>query len=60
MKPFEERKARERMATGGSHGGAAKGMAGRPYPLPDTGRTVDKLAAKAGVGASSTSAATPF
>ena len=51
MKPFEERKARERMAAGGAIGGASKGDAGRRHPIQDSGRTANKLAEKAGVGA---------
>lgn len=49
MKPYEERKARERMAAGGA-GGVSKGMADRPY-LQDAGTTASVLAVKAGIGA---------
>ncbi len=53
---FEERRARERMAAGGA-GGISKGVAGRQHLPEDTGRTVEKLAAKAGVGARTVSRA---
>ncbi len=48
MKPYEERKARERMAAGG--GDKKSGSADRHHPIQDSGRTAEKLAAKAGVG----------
>lgn len=49
MKPYEERKARERMAAGG--GDKRAGIADLQHPVADTGRAVDKLAEKAGVSA---------
>lgn len=49
MAPYEERKARERMAAGG--GDKTAGAADRRYPVENTGRTAEKLAEKAGVGA---------
>jgi hypothetical protein len=49
MAPFEERKARERMAIGGS--AEKKGSADRRTLVDDPGRTTEKLAEKAGVGA---------
>lgn len=55
MKPFEERKARERMAVGG--GDKKSGSANRHDPILDTGRTTEKLAEKAGVGARTVSRA---
>jgi len=51
MKPYEERKARERMAVGGAIGGSSKGGADLHHPLSDAGRTAEKLAEKAGVSA---------
>lgn len=50
MKPYEERKARERMAAGG-RGGLSEGIAALQHLSPDSGRAVDKLAEKAGVSA---------
>ncbi|HEY0876912.1 MAG TPA: hypothetical protein VGE10_00520 [Zeimonas sp.] len=47
MKPYEERKARERMAVGGAIGGSSKGGADLHHPLSDAGRTAEKLAEKA-------------
>ena len=39
------------MAAGGAIGGASKGDAGRHHPIQNSGRTANKLAEKAGVGA---------
>jgi len=50
MKPYEERKARERMSAAGAIGGASKGSADRRTPIADAGRVSEKLAEKAGVG----------
>lgn len=49
MKPYEERKARERMAAGG--GDRKSGSADGHYPIEGTGKVTEKLAEKAGVGA---------
>lgn len=49
MKPYEDRKARERMAAGG--GDRKSGSADRRTPVLDPGRVTEKLAEKAGVGA---------
>lgn len=53
MKPYEERKARERMAAGGAIGAAItnRGSADLQHPVSETGRTAEKLAEKAGVSA---------
>ena len=50
MKPYEERKARERMAVAGAIGGSSKGSADGRTPLTDAGRVSEKLAQKVGVG----------
>lgn len=59
MKPFEERKARERMSVAGAVGAAMtnRGGANRHDPALDAGRTTEKLAEKAGVGARTVSRA---
>lgn len=52
MKPYEERKARERQAAAGlMYGNGKKVVASGPQAIEGAGRTVEKLAAKAGVGA---------
>jgi len=48
MKPYEERKARERQSAAGEQFGRGKVIADLQQPIPDAGRTVDKLAEKAG------------
>ncbi|WP_374356448.1 hypothetical protein [Thermomonas sp.] len=55
MKPFEERKARERQAAAG--GDKKSLVANRHEAIADAGRTTEKLAEKAGVGARTVSRA---
>lgn len=44
MKPYEERKARERQVASGEKFGRGKVGADLHQPIPDTGRTAEKLA----------------